>query len=121
VLDSPRTSGVAAIHSDLLRTSVLRDFADVFPERFNNKTNGATTRRWLQQANPALSKLITETIGDHWILDLLQLRKLQPLACGRCLLRALRRREAGVEGAIYQLAQVVTGRASILTRFSTVR
>src|SRR6202011_1270397 len=55
VVGSHSTNGVAAIHSDLLRTRVLRDFAELFPERFNNKTNGVTPRRWLQQANPSLS------------------------------------------------------------------
>jgi glycogen phosphorylase len=80
VVGSHSTNGVAAIHSDLLRTRVLRDFAELFPERFNNKTNGVTPRRWLQQANPALSRLITETIGDEWILDLSELRRLLPLA-----------------------------------------
>src|SRR5580698_4906214 len=63
VVGSHSTNGVAAIHSDLLRTRVLRDFADLFPERFNNKTNGVTPRRWLQQANPALTHLISESIG----------------------------------------------------------
>ena len=53
VVGSHSTNGVAAIHSDLLRTHVLRDFAEIYPERFNNKTNGVTPRRWLQQANPA--------------------------------------------------------------------
>jgi starch phosphorylase len=80
VVGSHSTNGVAAIHSDLLRTRVLRDFAELFPERFNNKTNGVTPRRWLQQCNPALSRLITEAIGDEWIADLSQLRKLTPLA-----------------------------------------
>ena len=80
VVGSHSTNGVAAIHSDLLRTHVLHDFAEMFPERFNNKTNGVTPRRWLQQANPALSRLITEEIGDEWIIDLSQLRKLMPLA-----------------------------------------
>lgn len=80
VVGSHSTNGVAAIHSDLLRTRVLRDFAELFPERFNNKTNGVTPRRWLQQANPALTRLITEAIGDDWIGDLAHLRKLIPLA-----------------------------------------
>jgi starch phosphorylase len=80
VVGSHSTNGVAAIHSDLLRTRVLRDFAELFPERFNNKTNGVTPRRWLQQANPALSRIITEAIGDDWIGDLSQLRRLLPLA-----------------------------------------
>jgi starch phosphorylase len=80
VVGSHSTNGVAAIHSDLLRTRVLRDFAEMFPERFNNKTNGVTPRRWLLQANPYLSELITKAIGDKWITDLSQLRQLLPLA-----------------------------------------
>jgi starch phosphorylase len=80
VVGSHSTNGVAAIHSDLLRTRVLRDFADLYPERFNNKTNGVTPRRWLQQANPPFSGLITKAIGDDWITDLAQLRNLLPLA-----------------------------------------
>jgi glycogen phosphorylase len=55
---------VAAIHSELLRRTVVRDFADMFPERFNNTTNGVTPRRWLLLANPDLSSLVTEAIGD---------------------------------------------------------
>jgi starch phosphorylase len=80
VLGSHSTNGVAAIHSDLLRTHVLRDFAELYPERFNNKTNGVTPRRWLQQANPYLSRLLTDAIGDGWIIDLSILRQLLPLA-----------------------------------------
>jgi starch phosphorylase len=59
---------------------VVSDFAEMFPERFNNKTNGVTPRRWLQLANPDLARLITETIGDGWVSDLTQLRRLLPLA-----------------------------------------
>ncbi|MEX2359412.1 MAG: glycogen/starch/alpha-glucan phosphorylase [Pirellulaceae bacterium] len=73
-------NGVAKIHSDLLRTRVVNDFAEMFPERFNNKTNGVTPRRWLRAANPELAALITEAIGDGWITDLDALRKLLPLA-----------------------------------------
>jgi glycogen phosphorylase len=80
VVGSHSTNGVAAIHSELLRTRVLRDFAELFPTRFNNKTNGVTPRRWLHQANPFLSRLITQAIGDDWILDLALLRNLLPLA-----------------------------------------
>ncbi len=76
VVGSHSTNGVAAIHSDLLKTRVLPDFAEVFPNRFNNKTNGVTPRRWLQQANPNLSELITRTIGPAWITDLAELREL---------------------------------------------
>jgi starch phosphorylase len=73
-------NGVARIHSDLLRTRVVSDFAELFPERFNNKTNGVTPRRWLLLANPDLSQLVTEAIGDGWVADLSQLRRLLPLA-----------------------------------------
>jgi starch phosphorylase len=74
------TNGLAASHSELRRTTVVKDFADVFPERFNNKTNGATPRRWLLLGNPDLSKLITEAIGDGWVTDLFPFRHLVPLA-----------------------------------------
>jgi starch phosphorylase len=80
VVGSHSTNGVAAIHSDLLRTRVLHDFAEIFPERFNNKTNGVTPRRWLQQANPWLSQLISKAVGDDWVTDMDQLRGLLPLA-----------------------------------------
>jgi starch phosphorylase len=80
VVGSHSTNGVAQIHSDLLRTRVLRDFAEVYPDRFNNKTNGVTPRRWVQQANPFLSRLITDTVGKDWVLDMSQVRKLLPLA-----------------------------------------
>ena len=76
VVGSHSTNGVAAIHSHLLKTRVLPDFSEMFPTRFNNKTNGVTPRRWLQQANPHLSDLITRTIGPGWITDLEELREL---------------------------------------------
>jgi starch phosphorylase len=80
VVGTHSTNGVAEIHSDLLKTRVLGDFAEMFPDRFNNKTNGVTPRRWLVAANPALSALITDAIGDGWITDLERLRALAPLA-----------------------------------------
>ena len=67
VVGSHSTNGVAAIHSDLLRKTTLKDLAEIFPERFNNKTNGVTPRRWLLLCNPELSRLITDAIGDGWI------------------------------------------------------
>jgi glycogen phosphorylase len=73
------TNGVAAIHSELVRTQLVPDFAEMFPQRFNNKTNGVSPRRWLLLANPELSRLIIESIGDKWITDLSELRKLLPL------------------------------------------
>jgi len=80
IVGTHSTNGVAQIHSDLLRTSLLPDFAAVFPERFNNKTNGVTPRRWLLMANPGVATLITAAIGPAWITNLTELRKLLPLA-----------------------------------------
>jgi starch phosphorylase len=80
VVGTHSTNGVAEIHSELLRTRVLSDFAQMFPEKFTNKTNGVTPRRWLLMANPPLARLITEAIGDKWPTDLGQLRSLVPLA-----------------------------------------
>lgn len=80
IVGTHSTNGVAQIHSDLLKAKTVADFAQMFPERFNNKTNGVTPRRWLHQANPSLAAIITEAIGDGWITDLSQLRKLAPLA-----------------------------------------
>src|SRR5215469_13171800 len=77
VVGSHSTNGVAEIHSNLLRQTTLKDLAEIFPERFNNKTNGVTPRRWLQLCNPELSKLITSTIGDGWIRNLSELSKLK--------------------------------------------
>ncbi|MGP0096436.1 MAG: glycogen/starch/alpha-glucan phosphorylase [Terriglobales bacterium] len=79
VVGSHSTNGVAEIHSHLLRRTTLKDLAEIFPERFNNKTNGVTPRRWLQLCNPGLSRLIADAIGDGWIGDLSQLSKLKAL------------------------------------------
>jgi starch phosphorylase len=74
------TNGVAAIHTDLLRKTVVPDFVELFPERFTNKTNGVSQRRFLLVANPGLSAVISDAIGDGWITDLDQLAKLAPMA-----------------------------------------
>lgn len=80
IVGSHSTNGVAAIHSGLLRTVTVKHLADLFPERFNNKTNGVTPRRWLLLANQPLASTFTEAIGDRWIVDLGELRRLKPLA-----------------------------------------
>jgi starch phosphorylase len=80
IVGSHSTNGVAAIHSKLLRTTTVKDRAEIFPERFSNKTNGVTPRRWLLLANPPLARTITDAIGDGWVTDLGALRKLTPLA-----------------------------------------
>jgi len=91
IAGSHSTNGVAAIHSNLLRTVTVRDLADLYPDRFNNKTNGVTPRRWLLLANPALAGTITAAIGDGWITDLGQLAKLMPLADDRAFRDGVRR------------------------------
>jgi len=80
IVGSHSTNGVAKIHSELLRTTTVKELAELFPERFNSKTNGVTPRRWLLLANPGLARTITDAIGDGWIRDLDQLKKLKPLA-----------------------------------------
>jgi glycogen phosphorylase len=80
IVGTHSTNGVAEIHSALIRTQLVPDFAGMFGERFSNKTNGVTPRRWLLLANPALAGLITEAIGDHWVTDLVQLQKILPMA-----------------------------------------
>jgi starch phosphorylase len=80
IVGTHSTNGVAAIHSELLRTKTVPDFAELFPDRFNNKTNGVTPRRWLLLANPELAHLLTDAVGDGWITDLSDLRKIDPLA-----------------------------------------
>jgi starch phosphorylase len=88
---SHSVNGVAAIHSGLLKSRTLKDFAELWPERFNNKTNGVTPRRWIRLANPALSSVVTEAIGDGWIADLDQLKRLKPLAADRPFRDAVRK------------------------------
>ena len=80
IVGSHKVNGVAKLHSHLMQTTIFRDFAKIFPDRFINITNGVTPRRWLNQANRGLSGLITEAIGSEWISDLERLRGLEPFA-----------------------------------------
>jgi glycogen phosphorylase len=80
IVGSHSTNGVAAIHSQLLRSTTVKELAEMFPERFGNKTNGVTPRRWLLLANPALARIVSEAIGDGWISDLGELTKLERFA-----------------------------------------
>jgi starch phosphorylase len=80
IIGSHSTNGVAAIHNRLLRATTVKDLAELFPDRFNNKTNGITPRRWLLVANPSLANVITEAIGDGWITDLDKLGELKAFA-----------------------------------------
>ena len=101
IVGSHSTNGVAAIHSGLLRTVTVKPLAEMFPDRFNNKTNGVTPRRWLLLCNQALAKTITGAIGDGWISNLDELRKLKPLANDTNFLRSFdgAKREAKVKFA----------------------
>ena len=79
-IGSHSINGVAALHTELLKRDVLRDFYELWPRKFSNKTNGVTPRRWMALSNPPLAELITEHIGSGWIKDLTELRRLEPLA-----------------------------------------
>jgi starch phosphorylase len=83
VVGSHAVNGVAVLHSELLKTSLMPDFYQLWPERFTNKTNGVTQRRWLLKANPLLADLLCHTIGDDWITNLEELRALEPYAQDR--------------------------------------
>ncbi len=80
IIGSHSTNGVAALHTELLKTRLVPEFSMLFPERFNSKTNGITQRRWLLHANPPLAALISKTIGKEWITDFYKLKKLKPFA-----------------------------------------
>lgn len=80
IVGSFSVNGVAALHSELLKKGLFKDFYALWPQKFNNKTNGVTQRRWMAWCNPALSELISAQIGEGWITDLSQLNKLAPLA-----------------------------------------
>ncbi len=77
MVGSHSINGVSRIHTELVKTSLAPDFFQIFPEKFNNKTNGITQRRWLLNANPALANLISSTIGEYWLTDLFRLRDLE--------------------------------------------
>lgn len=105
VVGSHSTNGVAAIHSRLLTTTVLKDFHDLWPERFNNKTNGVTQRRWILQANPELSSLLRSTIGSQWVVELDRLRELEKFAGDSAFLEELRRVKQRNK---YRLSRIIT-------------
>jgi glycogen phosphorylase len=117
IVGSHSTNGVAAIHSGLLRTITVKDLAEMFPERFNNKTNGVTPRRWLLMSNPALARTITEAIGDGWITDLSQLSKLKPLADDKGFREAFR--DAKVEAKL-QFAEWLKSTLDVIVDPNTI-
>lgn len=80
IVGSHSINGVAALHTEIIKNELFLDFYEMYPERFNNKTNGITQRRWLKKCNPKLSNLISREIGEAWTTDLYQLQQLKPLA-----------------------------------------
>ncbi len=80
IVGAHSTNGVAAIHSELLRTTTVKDLAEIYPERFNNKTNGVTPRRWLLLANPGWSRVIADHIGNGWTTDFSEIARLKTAA-----------------------------------------
>ena len=109
IVGSHSTNGVAAIHSGLLRSSTVKDLASLFPERFNNKTNGVTPRRWLLLANPALAGLITEAIGEGWITDFAELAKLKPLAADKGFRDAFHQAKRQAKSAFAEWLRATSG------------
>jgi starch phosphorylase len=109
IVGSHSTNGVAAIHSALLRSTTVKDLAEMFPERFGNKTNGVTPRRWLLLANPALARAITEAIGSGWITDLGELKRLKRLADDRGFRDAVRSAKRAAKSAFAEWLRTTSG------------
>jgi starch phosphorylase len=112
IVGSHSTNGVAAIHSELLRTMTVKDLAEQFPERFNNKTNGVTPRRWLLLANPGLSRTIADAIGDGWTTDFGQIEKLKPLAVDPAFRTGFRRAKRDAKSQFANWLKAASGQAA---------
>jgi starch phosphorylase len=106
---SHSVNGVAALHSELVKTTLAPDFYKLWPERFNNKTNGVTPRRWLLHANRPLASLITKAIGDGWVRDLDELRRLELFADDAALLERLDAVKSRNKLALAKLTRDLTG------------
>jgi len=109
IVGSHSTNGVAAIHSALLRSTTVKDLAEMFPERFSNKTNGVTPRRWMLLANPALAGIVTGAIGDGWTTDLGQLARLKSLAGDQGFRDAVRAAKRSAKAAFAQWLRSTSG------------
>ena len=110
IVGTHSTNGVASIHSRLLRSMTVKDLAEMYPERFNNKTNGVTPRRWLLLANPAFSHAITEAIGDGWITDLSQLTKLKRLAGDKAFCQSFHKAKREAKSKFAQWLKTASGK-----------
>ena len=109
IIASTSTNGVAELHSQILKESLFKDFYELYPERFTNVTNGITPRRWLLKANPALSQLITDHIGDEWITHLDQLKKFEKFKSDKSVLDELARIKKTNKGALAKYVKDTLG------------
>jgi glycogen phosphorylase len=109
IVGSHSTNGVAAIHSALLRSTTVKDLAEMFPGRFGNKTNGVTPRRWLLLANPALARIVTDAIGSGWITDLGELTRLARLADDRGFRNEFQTAKRAAKSAFAQWLRTTSG------------
>lgn len=109
MVGSHSINGVAKVHSGLIQTALVPDFFQLWPQRFNNKTNGITQRRWLLQANPPLANLIRAAIGDGWITDLRQLRALQHVAADAAFQEDFHRIKQGNKDRLARLIRATCG------------
>ncbi|MGI9259424.1 MAG: glycogen/starch/alpha-glucan phosphorylase, partial [Gammaproteobacteria bacterium] len=109
IVGSFSVNGVAELHSTLLRKGLFADFSELWPDRFNNKTNGVTQRRWLAGCNPGLAGLITDTIGDSWVTDLERLQDLKPYADDDDFQQEWRNRKIAGKRRLARLVEARTG------------
>ena len=109
IVGSHSVNGVAEMHSELIKSQLVPDFFALWPERFNNKTNGVTPRRWLLNCNHRLAALISDMIGTDWIADLKQLARLEPLAADAAFRRAFREIKLSNKTDLAQRVRSVTG------------
>lgn len=117
VAGSHSVNGVSALHTKILEQELFPDFFAMYPERFNNKTNGITQRRWLLLSNPRLAKLISERIGDGWITDLDELERLVPLAEDADFRARWRQVKAANKAS---LAALIRARTGVESRFNSI-
>jgi starch phosphorylase len=109
IVGSFSVNGVAALHTQLLKQGLFNEFYQLWPEKFNNKTNGVTPRRWLAYCNKSLSSLITNQIGEQWIADLSDIKKLKPLASDKAFQQQWRESKRINKEALIDLVKQTTG------------
>lgn len=109
IVGSHKINGVAALHSELIKKTIFRDFNELWPEKFTNKTNGITPRRWLKQCNPGLSALISSKIGEEWVTNLFDLKKIDKLASNKAFQKEFARIKVANKKALAELIERENG------------